>query len=705
MITVFLVFSALIGRLYYLQIVRAEYLTTASKPLRTYLGIGGRNGWLPPSRGLILDCNNRPLALNQFVYTVVANKTQNETTAETHQQVEQTIKSLANYLDLSQDEINRHISHLKNPDVKAREIKRNISEKLMDQIEAANIPGVSFIEKAMRVYPEKKLASHLIGFTGSDNTGLAGVEYAFDDTLQVNQKIIIKGDKVGKKLIADRDYTELITRRVDVVLTIDSYIQYVVERELQKKVEEVDAEYANAVVLNAKTGEVLAMANYPRFDPNHFQDYEPRQRQNRLLTDVYEPGSVLKPFIMVAALDQQVVVDSPGYKIYCEEGLYSFREKTIRDDIHEFGDLSVREILVFSSNIGMVKIAQRFGKDENDWKGQAQVLYDYLTRFGFKNAGGEPTLELSGETGGILRAPRDWQPASIGAIPFGQEMSTNTVVLAAAYNALANRGMYRRPHVIKGYRGMDGIFYPQPHHTPTRIVSADVTEKVVDMLVDVTEHPEGTGRRVRIPGFHIAGKTGTAQKYDQSIGTYGPGMRVATFAGFFPANNPRFVIVVMVDEPKKLKYGGEVAGPVWKTIAEEIVAYRGVSPTNPSELKLADSKRSVSRRSVAQSINDEKAQKLYTFGVTRVTPTTQQEVLSRGEMPNLLYHPIRKAIVTLAERGLQANFKGYGKVVKQDIKPGTPLNGKTHVGEIWCEPLLTDPGVVEEEKLLVRAEP
>ncbi len=692
------VFGALILRLYYLQVVSAEDIREDSRLARTY------RLPLPASRGKIHDCNGKALALNQYLYSVVADKLHMrshaaKTNQSTDEVIEEALDRLNSYLNLPSEDFQNHIAKLKKENVKAREIERHISEETKQMIERANIPGIVFKDQLVRFYPEGTLASHVIGYTGRDNEGWAGVEHAFNDKLDTKQKVIV-GDKAGRKLIAEKDYTELLQQRVDLYLTIDSYIQYVVERELKKKVEEVDANYANAVVLDAKNGAVLSLANYPNYDPNHYKEYEEDIRKNRLLTDTYEPGSILKPFVMVAALDQKVV--TPNNVFYCEEGSYHIHGKRIRDDIHRFDNLSAHDILVRSSNIGMIKISQRFGDDSDDWRGQAKTLHKYLTLFGFKDRGADPILELPGESGGRLRPPSQWHPSSIAAIPFGQEMSTNTAVLAAAYNAIANRGLYRKPHLIKGYRGIDGIFYPKSPHSASRIVDQNVVEQVVQMLVDVTEDPEGTGRRVKIPGFRIAGKTGTAQKYDPATGTYGRNMRIASFAGFFPAEDPQVVIVVMVDEPKKAKYGGEVAGPVWKSIAEEIIAYWGLSPSYPQEIARSEDETKPRTNIEIESGNTNEAQ-LRTFGVTKVMPFSHEQewIIRRDEMPNLLHRPKRDAIVALARRGLKAEFRGNGKVVKQEISPGTSLSDPNHVGVIQCEPVLTDPDISRETEFVV----
>ncbi|MBD3268394.1 PASTA domain-containing protein, partial [bacterium] len=550
------------------------------------------------------------------------------------------------------------------------------------------------------LYPEGDLAAHLIGYTGTGNIGRAGLEFSLNEKMKgtphkILTKYTIKGR--SRKPLADVDYTKIITRGADVVLTIDSYMQFVVERELAKVRKQFKAIYANAVVLHPKSGEILAMANSPSFDPNHYSDYAGELRKNRLLVDVYEPGSVIKPFTVIAALDQRVV--TPEMKFYCEKGRFYFHGRTIRDDIHRFEDLSVHDILVRSSNIGTVKIAQRLAP--NDWRRQSALLYDYLRRFGFKHRGEKTLPVLPGETGGILRHPREWMPASIGAVPYGQEIATNSVTLAAAYAAIANRGVYQPPQIIKGYKTEDRLFYPRQPRDSYRIVRRDVVEEVVEMMVDVTEDPEGTGTNVRIPGYSVAGKTGTAQIPDPVHGGYKRGSRIASFAGFFPARDPQAVIIVMVEEPQNGKYGGEVAGPAWKAIAEELVAYWGISPTVPDDPLFVKAQEEHGRSKVEQMKAEMDRER--TFGVTKMlrVPEDRDPNADLTTMPNLIGLPIRQAYIALAKRGLTATFAGSGKIASQPIPAGTPIEQKGHIGKVECTAMLTDPNVADPSNTLV----
>ncbi len=687
MMSVALVFTVLVMRLYYLQVIRADQLKDRSKLQRTYYLA------LPPTRGMIMDRKGNPLAVNvksTGKYIAMLDKSRIENVSET-------VRKTASLLDVTESEVKRHIAALLQPEVKARDIQHDLSETKKDQLIEADIEGLFLRDQAGRFYPEGPLAANVIGFTGKDNKGWAGLEFALNDKLEVAERVILAEKDRARRLLATEDLTPYMNQRVDVVLTIDSYIQYVVERELKTMWEECEAEDANAVVLHAQTGEILAMANVPTFDPNQYQDYPAEDRKNRLLGETFEPGSILKPFTLIAALDKQTI--TPDTIFDCEDGSYYFAGKTIHDDIHRFGKLTVRDILIRSSNIGTVKIAQSLSENPDDFRTQAAYLYEYLKRFGFKDeeARDPNTTILPYEHVGILRPPYKWYKSDIGAVPFGQAIATNTLILAGAYNAIANRGLYQSPYLIKGYRDVDGIFYPREYAPPTRIVSREVVEQVVEMMVGVTENPEGTGTRVRIPGFHIAGKTGTAQKAEN--GVYVRGKRVASFAGFFPAKNPEVVIVVVVDEPKNKKYGGEVAGPVWKAIAEEIIAYRGISPTYKNDPLLASASQN---RSVQETNRNDVPHQM--FGVSKMMPIPMHRDSSAAidTMPDLVGQTIREAYVELVKRNVYAKFTGAGKVVKQQTKQGTPLQGKQSVGVIECNPMLTDFGVPEVLPLIAK---
>ncbi|MBZ0255607.1 hypothetical protein K8I31_06070 [bacterium] len=665
-------FVGLMGRLYYLQIVRAEETIERSERARKY------TEELPPARGSILDRNNRPLAEGVWRYTVTADLTRMK-------EPRVTLTKAGEVLGLSQEQIESHLNA--KVGLMGRPIQMDVTQDVKNELEAMKLPGIHFEKTDFRYYPEGTLAGPLLGFTGRDNNGLEGLELSQNDWLKGNSQEISSEKDPRRKMLAKEDYTKMITQGADAILTIDNYIQYIAERELQAVVDEYQAVQGYAVVMHAKTGEVLAIANAPQFDPNQYSKYPLNVRKNRAIANIFEPGSVVKPFVIAGALELGVV--TPDTMIFCENGLYYFPKRPpIRDDIHKFGLISVHDVLVRSSNIGTVKIAQL---TSDNWRGQAEVLYNTLSKFGF---GEKSTWDLPGESKGLLRAPSDWHPASIGAVPYGQEFETNALILTTAYCAMANRGLYRPAKLIRGFRGQDGIYITRDSEEPHRVISERTANQIIRMMVDVTEDPEGTGEKVRIPGFHIAGKTGTAQKYDPEIGTYGRGMHFASFCGFFPAEDPEIVITVVVDDPQHAKYGGAVAGPTWKKIAEEIIAYWGIAPTNQLD-PLLDFKE---EKTIAKK--ESKETKSETFGVNRVLPAPIASSVDpyASSMPDLIGMPLRDAYVQLRLIGLTAHIEGVGKVMWQDPPAGAAIADLSGV-ELRCEPALTDPSLRESAML------
>lgn len=677
------VFFGLIGRLYVIQVVNAPDVVAKSQKTRNV------EIHYPPTRGKILDRTMRPLAVNEWKYIVKADKSAID-------DIHDTVTQVGRALGMSERAIQDDIDMLSRPDIKAIEVRRKVTEEEKVFIESLEIPGIFFEKQDSRFYAEGNLASQLIGYTNVDNRGAEGLEFSLDYRLVGQKQVKTMPADVRRRQMFTGEISEPETSGLDAVLTIDSYIQHVVERELEGVLDRTKALYANAVVLSARTGEILAMANAPGFDPNRYSEYSPELHTNRVVNYLYEPGSVMKPFTFAAALEAGVV--TPYTPIDCENGAYYIYGHTINDDIHEYGILSVHDVMVFSSNIGTIKIAQMLTENDRNFRDQMEQVYEAMRAFGFKDAE-RGMQEFPGDRGGQLRPEgqdKRWYPHHVRSIPFGQAMKTNTLWLTSAYAAIATRGLVHQPKIVKGYRAPDGVYIPLDSKPPHRIMEASVLEPLVDMLVDVTEHPEGTGRRIRIPGYPIAGKTGTAQKYDPEARTYGRGMRIATFSGFFPANDPEIVMTVMVDEPKIGKYGGEVAGPAWKAIAEEIIAYWGMTPTNPNDPLLhADGE------TEAQEVSLDNTYGLGGRLAVRDWSPSMQEV-EKDVMPDLTGLSRRDAMIVLHRLGLTAQFEGAGVVIEQERKPGTSLGQQDDVGTVRCAPVIQRPEDSDGSRFVVQ---
>lgn len=636
-------------RLYQLMIVSEDKYSTFRD--RNYRG----HIVLPAQRGRILDRNLQPLATDRAAWSLyVTDRLQN------HEKFLQEVSRALHLTPKDQEVMSRRLAS--KPE-QVRRLTRGITGEKYEALTKVldSFPGDKkgwFLDPEFpRFYPEDRLAANLVGYVGVDQQGLGGIEYKYEDRLAGLQEWIVVELDARRRIMADTDYTkEASVRGADVILTIDSCIQLLVERELRAVLDRTGAAQAMAVVLEPKTGEILSMATVPSFDPNQFSKVGEFYRKCRPITDMFEPGSVVKPFLVAGAIECGTA--TPDRVYFCENGLYKIpgHNKAIKDDVHKFGDLSVRDILIRSSNIGMCKIAAEMGEN---------AVYEILTRFGF---GSVSSVDLPGETPGILRPVRSWSALSMYALPFGQEIATNCLVVTTAFATLANRGLRVQPHIVRGYRNpADGVVSLRDIPPAERVIHPAITETVIDMLVGVTEDPTGTGyKHCRIPGFRVAGKTGTAQKAGPG-GTYEKGKRIASWAGFFPADDPKVVIYVMVDEPKKGKYGGEVAGSAFAAMAEGLISYWGLIPER------------VDAR-IAALAGEKPTQAGSTPTTSRITKSAEQTLMP-GVMPSLAGMSIREAYLALIRTGFRASFDGKGWVVDQETSPGqTPLS--THAGRV-----------------------
>lgn len=444
-------------------------------------------------------------------------------------------------------------------------IERRVTVEEARRVEALGLPGVRVVAEPRRFYPARGLAGPLLGLVDIDGKGLEGLELALDDVLRGRRASLPALRDARGEVVLAGGWEETSTAGATVTLTIDRFIQYSAERALLDAVEEHQASAGVVIVLDPRTGEVLAMATAPTFDPN-----DPRGRKdarNRAVTDAFEPGSVMKVFGIAAAVDAGVV--SPEDRIDVEGGRLQIGRKRIRDTHDGEHLITVTEIMKYSSNVGAVKIARKLGRER---------LYEALRRFGF---GQKTGIELPGERAGQIRDPKRWGEIGLATISFGYGMTATPMQLAAALAAVANGGVFYAPTLVKRIVAADGKVLRE--HTPSgrRVLSEKAARQTVAMLKAVMEKG-GTAEKVVVPGFVGAGKTGTAEKVDPATGKYTSDRHLSSFMGFIPADDPRLVILVMIDDPKGKKYfGGAVAGPVFARVAEESLKYLGVPPSVP----------------------------------------------------------------------------------------------------------------------------
>jgi len=440
-------------------------------------------------------------------------------------------------------------------------ITRQADWRQAEKIDRLKVNGVAYFPESKRFYPKGELACHLLGFSGIDYQGLEGVELSFDDYLRPSpDKLPVERDARGRNRVGE----EMILSSLgyDLVLTIDERIQHLAEKELEETVDRYQARGGTVIVMDPRNGEIFALANRPVYNPNYYKNYSPLMRRNQAITDVYEPGSTFKVMIAAALLEEKAV--SPEDLFYCENGSFLYKGRRLHDT-RNLSWLTFRQIIEHSSNIGMLKASLKMEEKE---------LYRYLRKFGF----GEKTgISLPGEAVGILRPPEHWSDASIAAIAIGQEVGVTPLQLITAVAAVANGGLLMEPYIVKEICDPKGeiicSFLPR---VKRRIISSETSQKLTDILVSTVQN--GSGRIAMIEGYTVAGKTGTSQKKIEGEIGYASGKYVSSFVGYLPAENPRLVILVVVDEPRGKYQGAEVASPTFKRIAQGSLYYLNLYP-------------------------------------------------------------------------------------------------------------------------------
>ena len=537
-------FIALISRAFQLQVLSGKKLKTLAQRQHTTML------QLPPERGVIYDRNGEKLAVSIMANSVCADPSKIADPVRASRQV-------AGILNLDNQSVLKRISQPKN----FCWLARKISPQQAVAVENANIEGIFLVKEPKRFYPNGELAAHLLGFVGMDARGLEGLESKYDESLKGKpEKLAWARDAKGKKLFLRVEKSE--TKKdesVNLVLTIDNRIQYLVETHLKEAVIEKGAKGGLAIVMDPKTGEILALANQLGFNPNNVEGLKPERWRNHAIADYYDPGSTFKPFLVAGAMQEKIVKESDRF--YCENGNYKVANRVIHEAQRKrHGTLTVRDILKYSSNIGSAKIAQKMGKEK---------FSKYIESFGF---GAKTGIDLPGESSGLVRPVKNWVPVDTAMIAFGQGVSVTAIQLISAVSAIANNGVLMKPYVVRGFADKDNRLIKL--YTPTvvrKVVSPDVAKRLTNMLTEVVGAEDGTGKKAHIVNVAVAGKTGTSQKFDAARGVYSSERVRTSFMGFFPADNPQVAILVILDEPQRDKWGGVASAPVFKKIGEQIL--------------------------------------------------------------------------------------------------------------------------------------
>lgn len=451
-------------------------------------------------------------------------------------------------------------------------IKRKLEPDTAEKIRMLRIQGLDFLPEAKRVYPREELAAHVLGFVGIDNQALEGIELQYDDYLQTSGGTVsFERDASGKILSSG---VEIEAKGNNIILTIDEVLQGIVEKELDNAMSKWHPTSASVIIMDPYTGEIMALANRPTYNPNRGGHADESARRNRAITDLYEPGSTFKIIIGVASLEEKIITPESLFDV--SSGGIEVGGKTIRD-VHKHGILSFSEVIKKSSNVGSVMIGMRLGK-ENIYK------YAKLMGIGLKTG-----IDLPGEVSGWISPPERWSGTSLGAISIGQEVAVTPLQMLRAYCSIANGGFLVKPHIVSRIISPDGdiIFSSQnKENERVKIISKKTADTFREILMGVVEEG-GTGRSASVDGNRVAGKTGTAQIINPETRRYSKEKYVSSFVGFVPAYNPRLAMIVVIYEPKGQIYGGVVAAPVFRDIANQALSYLGIPREDMHEQEIS----------------------------------------------------------------------------------------------------------------------
>lgn len=577
---------------------------------------------LPSRRGPIIDRYGKDLAVSTAAYSLYADPS----IIKNKRQVS---RQLSKHLNMSSELVFKKIRDSKR---RFTWIERRIEPKRMEKIKALKIRGLSFVEEWKRVYPNENLMNQVIGFLGSEGQGLEGLELFYEKDLKGNpQKVAVKRDARGRPLVSEGLLFKENPEGHELHLTVDSELQYQLENELKKTVQDFEALSAMGIILDAKTSAIRAIANY---------SVNKDIKRNQVVTDFFEPGSVIKPFVVAKWLADGRL--QPNSKYDCEMGKWQIGKRTIResDSKHKYGLISVSEILAYSSNVGTSKIALEMGSQE---------VRQALTTFGFGDRTG---VDLPGEVRGILHS-LPWGDHQTATISFGQGMTATALQVANAYAVLAHDGKLRKPYIVEKIKnletGNESVMEPE---IIRQVMSPSQAESMRMMLTAVTQDG-ATGTTARVAGFQVAGKTGTAQKAKMNGRGYEQGAYIASFAGMIPAHQPEYVIYVLVDHPQKAYYASQVAAPLFSRVASFAVRKAGLAP---SLLGQDDYKPNNFDR-VETVLVPKKQRTISSTEIMKASVEANSEVI-----PDLMNLSLREAMKKLESQNIKVKALGDGHV-------------------------------------------
>jgi cell division protein FtsI/penicillin-binding protein 2 len=523
-------------------------------------------------RGMILDRNGEILAANLPVRTVFADASH----IKNPQDLADLADLAASRLELDAKELAEKFATGKKYIVLKRQVPEQVTMDLFEEMRNRKLRGLYSEKDSIRTYPNATMLGHIIGFLNHERKGIQGIERVFDAELAgTGGYRYIERDRTGREIVPYRGLEVEPEHGRDVRLTIDMHLQAILEEELDATYKELSPETVTAILVDPKTGGILAMGCRPAFDPNNPGGAEPEQMKNRAIIDMVEPGSTFKIVVAAAALNEGKVDEKSS--IFCENGRFAYGGRTLRDH-HGYGHMTVHDILVKSSNIGSAKMALMMGADK---------YYEYVRRFGFGERLG---IELPGEIPGLVHPPSRWDKLTITRMPMGHAVAVTPLQIAMSMAVIANGGKLMAPRVVESLEAQDERGTTTKAPVVLRDVVPEKTARFVGNALAAVTQPGGTATYARVNGFSVAGKTGTAQKVSPK-GGYAAGKYVVSFAGFMPVEDPRFVCLVIVDDakvPSHLNYGGLVAAPIFSRICEKAARYLDLTPTLPA-IPLMDS--------------------------------------------------------------------------------------------------------------------
>ena len=630
------------GRAWHLQMIRGPQLAAEAGRQHT------KSELVTGRRGMIFDRNGQVLARSVEARSVYIRPGEIE-------DAQAVANAMAPILGLNSQDLQTTIATTKR---RFLWLKRKVDDYAATSVQKANLAGVGLAREYDRIYPFKHMAGQVLGFVGLDGKGMEGLEYFMEERLGCPPtRQIVQRDATGRRFyLREAGVSEPCGE--DLTLTLDAHLQFIAEDAIARAVREYDARWGGAMVVEVESGDILAWAQFPFFNPNAYRDYSPLIYRNRMAADALEPGSTFKPLVMAVALQEKKV--SPNTLIDCEKGKWVIKNSVIRDTSPQ-GLLPASKVIRYSSNIGIAKIGQHLG---------APLFHKYMQTLGFGEKTGVPVVESRG----ILRPSRDWSNSDLLSTSFGQSISVTGLQMAQAYLILLNGGRYRPLRLIREA--------PAVAQARARIFSETTSRQVMDMMRDVVEEKDGTGKRAQIDGVEAAGKTGTAQKADRRSGTYGS-KRLASFVGFLPAKNPRYLILVMVDEPSKNQFGGVVAAPVFKEIASRTLAYTGgflaEGKAGAPQAEAGGGKRQT-RRTRGLLVCGLDAPWLGKpapmEGKAKIGQMSGQLAKAGSRVPDVMGKTVRNAVELFVRAGIVPELKGNGdRVVRQSPPAGSRWSG------------------------------